>query len=70
VSPTQVVLVLAEHPGLVTLLFIVAALRVRFVRAIAYIWSLRLLGESKTKCRELITRAMQRDLDLPDPPAT
>jgi hypothetical protein len=68
VSATQVVLVLAEHPWLVVLIFIVLVLRVRFVRASAYVWLLRRLGESKTECRELITRAMKRDLNLRDPP--
>lgn len=70
VSATQVVLVLAEHPWLVALIFIGLVLRLRFVRATAYIWVLRRLGESKVRCRELITRAMQRDLNLRDPPPT
>lgn len=64
----QVVLVLAEHPWLVVLILVVLVLRLRFVRATAYIWVLRRLGESKVKCRELITRAMKRDLNLRDPP--
>jgi hypothetical protein len=67
-SAMQVVLVLAEHPWLVVLILVVLVLRLRFVRATAYIWVLRRLGESKVKCRELITRAMKRDLNLRDPP--
>lgn len=67
-SAMQVLLVLAEHPWLVVLILVVLVLRLRFVRATAYIWVLRRLGESKVKCRELITRAMKRDLNLRDPP--
>jgi hypothetical protein len=61
----QVALAISEHAWPVALVFLLMGLlSTRFVRATAYVWVLRLLGESKTKCRELLTRAMQRDLDL------